>query len=159
PASTASFIQRSNCARGSRSTSCSSSGGFFSYCIMRTPFCRIPRMTTFKALRVHQVEKATQARFEQISLNDLSAGDVVIRVAYSGVNYKDALAVTGKGRIMKGFPRVAGIDLSGTVESSHDARYKTGDPVLVTGCNIGEALDGGYAEVARVPAEAVVSLP
>ena len=116
-------------------------------------------MTSFKALRIHQIEKATQARFEQISLNDLTAGEVVIRVAYSGVNYKDALAVTGKGRIMKGFPKVAGIDLSGTVESSTDARYKAGDKVLVTGCNIGEALDGGYAELARVPAEAVVALP
>ena len=116
-------------------------------------------MTTFKALRIHQVEKATQARLEQISLNDLSAGDVVIHVAYSGVNYKDALAVTGKGRIMKGFPKVAGIDLSGVVESSADGRYKSGDKVLVTGCNIGEALDGGYAELARVPAEAVIPLP
>ena len=116
-------------------------------------------MTSFKALRVHQVEKATSASIERISLNDLSAGDVVIRVAYSGVNYKDALAVTGKGRIMKGFPKVAGIDLSGIVESSSDARYKAGDKVLVTGCNIGEALDGGYAELARVPAEAVIALP
>jgi NADPH2:quinone reductase len=116
-------------------------------------------MTTFKALRVHQVEKATQARLEQISLDDLTPGEVVIRVAWSGVNYKDALAVTGKGRIMRGYPKVAGIDLSGLVESSADPRYKAGEKVLVTGCNIGEALDGGYAELARVPAEAVVKLP
>ena len=116
-------------------------------------------MTTFKALRVHQVEKATHSKLEQISLADLSAGEVVIRVAYSSVNYKDSLAVTGKGRIMKGFPKVAGIDLSGTVESSSDARYKAGDQVLVTGCNIGEALDGGFAEMARVPASAVIALP
>lgn len=116
-------------------------------------------MTTFKALRVHSVEKATQARLENISLDDLSAGEVVIRVAYSSVNYKDALAVTGKGRIMKGFPKVAGIDLSGTVERSSDARCRPGDAVLVTGCNIGEVLDGGYAEFARVPASAVIALP
>lgn len=116
-------------------------------------------MTTFKALRIHQIEKATQSKLEQISIDDLSAGEVVIRVAYSSVNYKDSLAVTGKGRIMKGFPKVAGIDLSGTVESSSDARYKAGDQVLVTGCNIGEALDGGFAEKARVPASAVVALP
>jgi acrylyl-CoA reductase (NADPH) len=116
-------------------------------------------MTTFKALRVHQVEKATQARLEQISVDDLSAGEVVIRVAWSGINYKDALAVTGKGRIMKGFPKVAGIDLSGIVESSASPQYKKGDKVLVTGCNIGESLDGGFAEVARVPADAVVALP
>jgi NADPH2:quinone reductase len=116
-------------------------------------------MSTFKALRVHQVEKATHSKIESIALDALSAGDVVIRVAYSSVNYKDALAVTGKGRIMKGFPKVAGIDLSGTVESSGDARYKTGDKVLVTGCNIGEVLDGGFSEVARVPASAVIALP
>jgi len=116
-------------------------------------------MNTFKALRVHQVEKATLAKFEQITLEDLSAGNVVIRVYYSSVNYKDALAVTGKGRILKGYPRVPGIDLSGVVEKSEDARYKAGDQVLVTGCNIGEALDGGYAEYARLPAEALVHLP
>ena len=116
-------------------------------------------MSTFKALRVHQVEKAFQARFEQIQLSDLTPGEVVVRVAYSCLNYKDALAVTGKSRIMRAMPRVAGIDLSGTVESSSDARYKAGDKVLVTGCNHGELLDGGLAEYARVPAESVVALP
>ncbi|HUP92297.1 MAG TPA: acryloyl-CoA reductase [Solimonas sp.] len=116
-------------------------------------------MSTFKALRVHQVEKATHARFDQIGLDDLSAGNVVVRVAYSSVNYKDALAVTGKGRILKSYPKVPGIDFSGTVESSADARFKPGEPVLVTGCNIGEVLDGGYAEFARVPAEILVRLP
>jgi len=116
-------------------------------------------MTSFKALRVHQIEKATETRLESITLDQLSAGDVVVRVAWSGVNYKDALAVTGKGRIMKGFPKVAGIDLAGVVESSGNPRYKKADQVLVTGCNIGEALDGGFTEVARVPADAVVALP
>jgi acrylyl-CoA reductase (NADPH) len=116
-------------------------------------------MKAFQALRVHQVEKATQSRLETIQLDDLSAGAVVIRVAYSSLNYKDALAVTGKGRIMRGFPRVAGIDLSGVVESSGDPACKPGDKVLVTGCNIGESLDGGLAEYARVPASAVVPLP
>lgn len=116
-------------------------------------------MGPFKALRVHQVEKATQARFENIALEDLSAGDVVVRVAYSSVNYKDALAVTGKGRILKSHPKVPGIDLSGTVERSGDARFKPGDAVLATGCNIGEALDGGYAQFARLPADTLVKLP
>lgn len=116
-------------------------------------------MTTFKALRVHQVEKSFQSRFEQISLSDLTPGEVVIRVAFSCLNYKDALAVTGKSRIMRAMPRVAGIDLSGVVESSSDARYRPGDKVLVTGCNHGELLDGGLAEMARVPAESVVPLP
>jgi NADPH2:quinone reductase len=116
-------------------------------------------MSHFKALRIHQVEKTTQARFDSISIDELSAGEVVIRVAYSSLNYKDALAITGKGRILRGFPKVAGIDLSGIVESSRDAQFKAGDEVLVTGCNIGEALDGGLAEIARVPVSAVVPLP
>ncbi len=114
---------------------------------------------TFKALRVHQVEKSFQARLEQIQISDLTPGEVVIRVAYSCLNYKDALAVSGKGRIMRAMPRVAGIDLSGVVESSADPQYRLGDKVLVTGCNIGELLDGGLAEFARVPAAAVVPLP
>lgn len=114
---------------------------------------------TFKALRIHQVDKKTEARLEAITLADLSAGQVVIRVAYSSVNYKDALAVTGKGKIMRGYPKVAGVDLSGIVVSSEVPDYKPGDKVLVTGCNVGEQLDGGYAEYARVPAEAVVRLP
>ena len=116
-------------------------------------------MPTFRALRVHQVEKSFKARLEHIQLSDLSAGEVVIRVAYSSLNYKDALAVCGKSRIMRNMPRVAGIDLSGVVHSSADPQYTPGDRVLVTGCNVGEMFDGGLAEFARVPAEAVVPLP
>ncbi|TXI04365.1 MAG: acryloyl-CoA reductase [Rhizobium sp.] len=116
-------------------------------------------MSTFKAMRIHQVEKATQARLEKLTLSDLNPGEVVVRVAWSGINYKDALAVSGKGRIMKGFPKVAGIDMAGVVESSEDARYKAGDKVLVTGCNIGEVFDGGFSEIARVAADSIVPLP
>lgn len=116
-------------------------------------------MSSFRALRIHQDGKATSARLESIGLDDLSAGGVVVRVLWSGINYKDALAVTGKGRIMRKFPCVAGIDLAGAVESSDSAAFSKGDSVLVTGCNIGELLDGGYAERARVPAEAVIPLP
>lgn len=116
-------------------------------------------MSAFRALRIHQDGKATRAQLDSIGLDALSAGDVVIRVQWSGINYKDALAVTGKGRIMRKFPCVAGIDLAGTVESSQSPKHKPGDDVLVTGCNIGELLDGGYAERARVPAEAVIPLP
>ena len=116
-------------------------------------------MTSFRALRIHQADKATNAKLDTITVSDLSPGEVVIRVQWSGVNYKDALAVTGKGRIMRKFPCVAGIDLAGIVEKSESAAYQSGDPVLVTGCNIGESLDGGYAEVARVPASAVIPLP
>ncbi len=116
-------------------------------------------MSRFKALRVHSLDKTTTARFETLTVDDLSSGNVVVRVIWSDINYKDALAVTGKGRILKGYPKVPGIDLAGIVESSADARYAPGDRVLVTGCNIGEALDGGYAEMARVPASILVPLP
>jgi acrylyl-CoA reductase (NADPH) len=115
--------------------------------------------TTFKALRIHQADKTTVARLERITLDDLSEGEVVVRVAYSSLNYKDALAITGRARIMRRFPCVAGIDLSGVVEDSRVPQFKPGDAVLVTGCNIGEQLDGGLAEYARVPAQAVVPLP
>ena len=113
----------------------------------------------FKALRVHGIDKRTEARFDTIGVDALTAGEVTIRVAYSSINYKDALAVSGRGRIMRALPRVAGIDLSGTVLHSATADFKPGDPVLVTGCNLGELLDGGFAEIARVPAAAVVPLP
>jgi acrylyl-CoA reductase (NADPH) len=116
-------------------------------------------MSSFKALRVHKSVVGSSARFESVSVNDLTPGNVVIRVAYSSLNYKDALAVTGKGAILRGLPKVPGIDLSGIVDSSSDASFTPGDKVLVTGCNIGEVLDGGLAEFARVPAEAVIPLP
>ncbi len=116
-------------------------------------------MDHFKALRVHQADRSTTARIDTIRLDDLSAGDVVVRVAYSSINYKDALAVTGKGKIMRSYPRVAGIDFSGVVESSQDPAYKSGDMVVVTGCNVGEVMDGGFAEFARVPGSALVPLP
>ena len=83
----------------------------------------------------------------------------MIRVAYSGVNYKDALAATGTGRILRRFPCIGGIDLSGTVVESSDARFKKGDAVIGTSYDIGVAHDGGYAEYARVPADWVVPLP
>jgi acrylyl-CoA reductase (NADPH) len=116
-------------------------------------------MSKFKALRIHRVDAGSEARFDSVSIDQLTPGEVVIRVAYSCLNYKDALAVTGKAPIVRGAVRTAGIDLSGVVESSEDRRFAAGDRVLVTGCNIGESLDGGFSELARVPAEAVVPLP
>jgi acrylyl-CoA reductase (NADPH) len=116
-------------------------------------------MSTFKALRIHRIEGGTRARFDTVSLHDLTPGEVVIRVAYSCLNYKDALAVSGKAPITRGAVRTAGIDLSGIVESSSDGSFAPGDRVLVTGSNIGESLDGGFAQFARVPAQAVVPLP
>lgn len=114
---------------------------------------------TFRALRVHRVEDQIQPRLDELTLEDLDQGDVIIRVAYSGINYKDALAVTGAGRIMRQFPKVAGIDLAGTVTESADPRYRAGDLVLVTGCGLGEDHDGGYGELARVPGDWVIPIP
>jgi acrylyl-CoA reductase (NADPH) len=102
---------------------------------------------TFTAFRIHEVEKKIVARFEELKLDDLGPGEVVIRVQYSSVNYKDALAATGKGKILRRFPLVGGIDLAGTVVSSSDKRYKKGQKVLATGCGLGEDHDGGYCRL------------
>lgn len=114
---------------------------------------------SFKALRIHQQQQEIVARFERLTLDDLAAGDVVIRVTYSDINYKDALAATGAGRILRRYPLVGGIDLAGVVESSADARYTQGDNVLVTGCALSETHDGGYAEFARVKGDWIVPMP
>src|SRR5229473_5909227 len=116
-------------------------------------------MDKFKAYRIHEIEKKAVARFEELSLEDLDKGEVVIRVAYSSVNYKDALAATGAGRIVRRFPCVGGIDLAGTVPESADARFKRGDAVICTSYDLGVAHDGGYAEYARIPADWVVPMP
>lgn len=116
-------------------------------------------MRSFKALRIHEEGKKISARFEQLRLDDLSAGDVVVRVAYSGINYKDALAATGAGKILRRYPLVGGIDLAGIVESSTDSRYSPGDHVLVTGNSLSETHDGGYAEYARVKGDWVIPMP
>jgi NADPH2:quinone reductase len=116
-------------------------------------------MPAFKAFRIHEEDKKICARFEQLTLDDLSPGDVVVRVTHSGINYKDALAATGAGRILRRYPLVGGIDLAGVVESSADARYSPGDPVLVTGNALSETHDGGYAQYARVKGDWVIPMP
>jgi acrylyl-CoA reductase (NADPH) len=113
----------------------------------------------FSAYRVFEENGKVSGRLVEVALDDLSEGAVVIKAAFSSVNYKDALAATGAGRIMRRFPLIGGIDVAGTVESSADARFKTGDQVLVTGFELGVAHDGGYAAYVRVPAEWVVPLP
>ncbi len=92
-------------------------------------------------------------------MDDLSDGDVLIRTRYSSVNYKDALAATGKGRILRRFPLCGGIDVAGTVVSSESKRFKAGDQVLVTGCGLSETRDGGYAEYSRLDSRWAVPLP
>ena len=113
----------------------------------------------FNAFRVFDENGTISGRVVQLSLDDLAEGGVVIKTAFSSVNYKDALAATGTGKIMRRFPLVGGIDVSGMVVSSSDARFKTGDQVLVTGYDLGVAHDGGYAEYVRVPADWIVPVP
>jgi NADPH2:quinone reductase len=112
---------------------------------------------TFRAFRI--ADDKGPGRVVDAAIDELTAGDVVIDVAYSSVNYKDALAGTATGKIVRKFPLVGGIDLAGTVRSSGDGRFREGQPVVVTGYDLGVAHDGGYAAVARVPADWVVPLP
>jgi len=114
---------------------------------------------TFRAFRVFDENGTVRGRLVDAALNELSAGEILIKAAYSSVNYKDALAATGAGKIIRRFPLVGGIDVSGTVVTSGDSRFKTGDEVLVTGYDLGVTHDGGYAEYARVPADWVVRVP
>ncbi len=116
-------------------------------------------MKPFKAFRIHEREGKIAAGFETMAVDALTAGDVVIRVKYSSINYKDALAGTGAGKILRKYPLNGGIDLSGEVESSTDARFRPGQAVLVTGCGLSETFDGGYAEVARIAGDSVFVLP
>jgi putative YhdH/YhfP family quinone oxidoreductase len=116
-------------------------------------------MDKFRVYRLREADKKVLAAFEQVGIDELDPGEVVIRVAYSCVNYKDALAATGAGRIIRRFPCVGGIDLSGTVVESSDARFKKGDAVIATSYDIGVAHDGGYGEYARMKGDWVVPMP
>ncbi len=113
----------------------------------------------FKAFKLTEADKKVRAEFVECSLDDLDPGDVVVRVAYSDVNYKDALAATGKGRILRRASCIGGIDFSGTVVSSGDSRFTKGDAVLGVGFDLGVAHHGGYSEYARVPGDWLVKLP
>lgn len=116
-------------------------------------------MSPFRAYRIFEEGGKSAGRFVDLTLDELDPGEVVIRTQYSSVNYKDALAATGAGKIIRRFPCVGGVDAAGVVESSQDARFQAGDEVIVTGYDMGVAHDGGYAEYARVPAGWVVPLP
>jgi acrylyl-CoA reductase (NADPH) len=113
----------------------------------------------FKAYRLTEVDKKVRAEFVECTLEELDPGELVVRVAYSDVNYKDALAATGKGRILMRPSCIGGIDLAGTVVSSEDPRFAKGDAVLAVGHHIGVKHHGGYAEYARIPADWAVKLP
>ncbi|WP_017033083.1 alcohol dehydrogenase catalytic domain-containing protein, partial [Vibrio breoganii] len=112
----------------------------------------------FKALVLNQEDKKTLAAIEQVDESLLPEGDVEIAVDYSSLNYKDGLAITGKGKIIRNFPMVPGIDLVGTVTTSDDARYQAGDKVVLTGWGVGENHWGGMSEKARLKGDWLVPL-
>jgi putative YhdH/YhfP family quinone oxidoreductase len=113
----------------------------------------------FRAYRVRNDDEGYRGGVENVSLDELSDGDVIVRVSYSGINYKDALAGTGKGKIMRSYPMVGGIDVAGTVISSGSERFAAGDEVLVTGAGLSETRDGGFAEYLRLDSKWVIPLP
>jgi acrylyl-CoA reductase (NADPH) len=116
-------------------------------------------MSTFKALLATQPDGKFAAAIQDIDRSALPAGEVLVRVAYSSLNYKDGLAVTGKPGVIRKFPMVPGVDFSGAVEESSSAAFKPGDQIVVTGCGTSEFLWGGYAQYARIDAENAVPLP
>lgn len=116
-------------------------------------------MSTFKAYLTSQEGKTSKTELVDFSVDQLDAGEVLIKVDYSTVNYKDALSATGAGRIIRRFPCIGGIDLAGTVESSSDAAFKPGDKVIAHSYDVGVAHHGGYAQKARMPASWLVPVP
>ena len=116
-------------------------------------------MDKFRAYRIDEQDGEIAAAFEEMSVDDLTEGNVVVRVNHSTINYKDALAATGKGKILRRFPLNGGIDLAGVVVSSEDAEFQPGTEVVVNGCGLSETVDGGYAEYARVDSKSLVPLP
>lgn len=113
----------------------------------------------FNAFRIHNDAAGYRSGIEQIMIDDLAPGEVVIKTAYSSVNFKDALAGTGQGKILRRFPLVGGIDVAGHVVASTDPTFKEGDEVLVTGCGLSETRDGGYGEYARLESKWAIPLP
>ena len=113
----------------------------------------------FSALRIHRSDGVVRSELEELTLDDLSPGNVLIRVEFSSINYKDALAATGTAPIVRRFPVVGGIDLAGEVLECADGPFRPGDKVVVLGGGLGETRDGGYARFARVEADRVIRLP
>lgn len=117
------------------------------------------RPATFPAFRIHNDDAGYRSGIEDVSLDALSPGEIVIQTAYSSVNFKDALAGTGQGKILRRFPLVGGIDVAGHVVQSRDPAFREGDAVLCTGCGLSETRDGGYAAYARLESRWAIPLP
>jgi len=116
-------------------------------------------MATFKAIRIDKAEKGQSVALVDFDEKDLMDGDVTVKVAWSTINYKDGLALTGKAPVVRRFPMIPGIDLAGTVETSSNPAWKPGDQVILDGFGLGETHLGSYAEKARVKADWLVPLP
>ncbi|WP_405079996.1 acryloyl-CoA reductase [Paenibacillus chitinolyticus] len=115
--------------------------------------------STFRALRADKTGQGVSLGIREMTVEELPEGELLVKVAYSGVNFKDGLASTAESKTVRSYPMVLGIDLSGTVVSSADPRYKEGDEILVTGYALGTGHFGGYSELARVPADWAVPVP
>ena len=113
----------------------------------------------FTAFRIHNDDAGYRAGLEQVALDQLSPGEVVVRARWSSVNYKDALAGTGQGKILRRFPLVGGIDVAGEVVASRDPAFREGDAVLATGCGLSETRDGGYSQYVRLESKWAIPLP
>ena len=113
----------------------------------------------FNAHVARQADTATTCNIERWKISQLPQHPVLIKVSYSSLNYKDALAVTGRGKILRSFPMIPGIDLAGSVVESSVTEFKAGDKVLLCGGGLGEDYCGGFAEYARVPSESLIKLP
>ncbi len=114
---------------------------------------------SFRAFRIHSSDRTHRTGIEDVTLDDLSPGEVVIKAAYSSVNYKDALAGTGAGKILRKFPLIGGIDAAGHVVASTNANFREGDAVLCTGSGLSETRDGGYSDYVRLEAATTIALP
>ena len=113
----------------------------------------------FQAFRIRNEDGAHRASIEEMRIDELSPGEVLVKVAYSSVNYKDALAGSGKGKILRQYPLNGGIDVAGYVAASTDPAFKEGDQVLCTGCGLSEVRDGGYAQYVRLESKWTIPLP
>jgi NADPH2:quinone reductase len=116
-------------------------------------------MKKFRAFQITETDHQIIGTLKNISMKDVNEGDVTIRVTHSTINYKDALAATGKGKILRRYPLIGGIDLAGVVEESLATNFKKGDRVLVNGCGLSETRDGGYAEYAKVNKDSIILIP
>ncbi len=116
-------------------------------------------MEKFRAYRIDEQDGKIAAGFQELSIEDLTAGNVIVKVSHSTINFKDALAATGAGKILRRYPLNGGIDLAGTVVSSEDLAFEPGTQVLVNGCGLSETVDGGYSEYARLDSNSLVPIP